>query len=363
MRGPRAARPEGDARPAARGAGATARELTIAEVRRETADAVTLVLADPAGADVRFRPGQFFTLLVDVDGESLRRAYSACSSHLDPSRVAVTVKRVDGGRVSSHLNDRARAGDRLRVLGPSGDFGLAPDPARARHVVLVGGGSGITPLMAILRGVLAVEPDSRVTLVYGNRCASDVIFASELDALAEAEPRLAVHHVLEEPDPRAAATGRLDEATAGAVLDRVLAADAPAARAFYVCGPDPMMAAVRAALVARGVAPGDVHEERFASLRPATPHGPQLATIRLGGRDHAVQVAAGASLLDAGLDAGLPMPFSCAMGGCGACAVELRAGAVDLDEPNCLDPDERAHGKILACVARPLGPCTIEVAP
>lgn len=346
------------ARAATRGASATARALRIAEIRRETADAVTIVLADPSGAPIGFRPGQFFTLLVELDGEPVRRAYSACSSHLDPGQVAITVKRVAGGRVSNHLNDRAQVGDPVRVLGPSGDFGTAPDAANARHVVLLGGGSGITPLMAIARGILAVEPASKVTLVYGNRRAADIIFARDLAALAAAHPALTVRHVLEEADPCAVRTGRLDDAAIAALGDE-LGFDATAE--YFVCGPEPMMAGARAALVARGIPATRIHEERFASVRATPVRSAQLATIRLGGKTREVTVPAGGSLLDAGLDAGLPMPFSCAMGGCGACAVELVSGAVDLDEPNCLGADERARGTILACVARPLGPCVIAV--
>lgn len=343
---------------APRGATAIARALVIAEVRRETADAVTLVLTDPTGAPIGFRPGQFFTLLIELDGELVRRAYSACSSYLDPTRVAITVKRVAGGRVSNHLNDRAAVGDPIRVLGPSGDFGTAPDPAQARHVVLIGGGSGITPLMAIARGVLAVEPASKVTLLYGNRRAADIILASALDALVAAHPALTVRHVLEEPDPCAVRTGRLDEATV-ASLAAELGLDATAE--YFVCGPEPMMAAAKAALIARSIPATRIHEERFASVRATPVRGPQLATIRIAGKAREVTVPTGGSLLDAGLDAGLAMPFSCAMGGCGACAVELVSGAVDLDEPNCLGADERARGTILACVARPLGPCVIAV--
>jgi len=347
--------------PAISGATASARELIVLDVRRETADAISLVLGDPTGAPIPFRPGQFFTLLVDVGGEVVRRAYSASSSHLDPSRVAVTIKRVAGGRVSNHLHDTAVAGMPVRVLGPSGDFGLAPDPGVARHVLMLGGGSGITPLMSIARGVLASEPRSRVTLLYGNRGAADIIFARELDALAAAHPALRVHHVVEQAHP-SMRTGRLDQDTTSAVLDDALAGTTP--DACFVCGPEPMMIAARAALIARGLDPARIHEERFASLRTTTTeHAAQPLTLRSASATRTITVAAGATLLDAGLDAGLPMPYSCAMGGCGACAVTLVDGAVDHDEPNCLTPAERARGRVLACVARPTAPCTIDLEP
>ncbi len=347
-----------------------ARTFEIAAVTRETADAVTLTLRDPSGLAIPFVPGQFFTLLVPLDGEPtpLRRAYSASSSHLDPTQVTITIKRVDSGRVSSHLVEHAAPGQRLSVLGPSGDFTLAPDPTAARHIVAIAGGSGITPIMAITRAVLAGEPASRVTLLYGNRDAPSIIFAAELARLA-ADPahagRLDVRHVLEDRGAfTAAATGRLDATTVAAQLDAAgIGAGTAAGVIYFICGPEPMMAEARAALVTRGVAAEHIREERFtAPARRQTSHAPsaQPLTIRRAGVALDVIVPAGSTILDAGLAAGVPLKLSCAMGGCGACAVKLTAGEVAMDEPNCLGPSDRAAGTILACVARPLSPCTVE---
>ncbi|HUQ07994.1 MAG TPA: ferredoxin--NADP reductase [Kofleriaceae bacterium] len=343
---------------------ARARTLEVVDVTRETADAVTLTLRDPAGAAIPFVPGQFFTLIVALgDDAPLRRAYSASSSHLDPSRVTITVKRVEGGRVSSHLVDTAAVGMRLAVLGPSGDFTLAPDAAAARHVVAIAGGSGITPILSITRAVLDVEPASRVTLLYGNRDAASIIFAHELDALVAASAgRLVVRHVLEDASGRPGAnTGRLDAATVAAELDACRGCDAGAT--YYVCGPEAMMAEARTALLARAVTAANIREERFSSpARRQTSVAPttQPVTIRRAGVALDVIVRAGDTILDAGLAAGVPLRLSCAMGGCGECAVKLTAGDVAMDEPNCLSDAERAGGKILACVARPLTPCTVE---
>lgn len=348
---------------AASDSAARARTLEVTAVTRETVDAVTLTLRDPSGLAIPFVPGQFFTVLVPLaDGAPLRRAYSASSSHLDASQVTITVKRVADGRVSSHLVDHASVGMRLSVLGPSGDFTLTPDAGASRHVVAIAGGSGITPIMAITRAVLDVEPASRVTLLYGNRDAASIIFARELDALA-ATGRLDVRHVLEDATGRQDATaGRLDAATVAALLEGCTAGDAT----YYVCGPEAMMAEARTALAARAVPAAQIREERFtsparrqASIAPAA----QPVTIRRAGVALDVIVPAGATILDAGLAAGVPLQLSCAMGGCGACAVKLTAGEVAMDEPNCLGADERARGTILACVARPLSPCTVEASP
>jgi ferredoxin-NADP reductase len=268
---------------------------------------------------------------------------------------------VAGGRVSGHVHERVAVGDVIPVLGPSGEFTVAIDPAARRSLVLVAGGSGITPILAILRAVLGHEPDSRVALIYGNRGDADIIHRGVLDELAARHgDRLVVRHVLEEPREVAATRGRLDRATVAAELDALgeRAADAD----YYVCGPTAAMAAVQDELAARGVPAARVHVERFATAeRKAGPRSAQPLTLRVAGKRHDVVVPADGTILDAGLAAGVAMPYSCAMGGCGACAVDLRAGEVDLDEPNCLSPDERARGRILACVARPTGPCEVSL--
>ncbi len=333
---------------------AAARPMVVRELRRETADATTLVLADPTGAVVTWVPGQFLTLMVTIDGQVLRRAYSINSD----VELAVTSKRIPGGRVSTHLNEHIRVGDTIPVLGPSGEFKVPPD---ARELVLIAGGSGITPIMAIARA--ARKSGLRAALIYGNRTAADIIFRTELDRLG-----VPVRHVLEvaENVPRTVSDtagrptlGRLDRATLAGELDAI----APGAEAHYfVCGPAPVMAAAREELQARGVPAARVHEERFATAeRKVRARTTQRLTVRRGPLVSDVVVAPDATLLDAALAAGVTMPYSCAMGGCGACAVDLVAGDVDLDEPNCLSPDERARGRILACVARPCGPCTVAV--
>ena len=340
------------------GSAARARTLEIAEVRRETADAVSLVLRDPLGRAFEVVPGQFFTVLVTVDGVELRRAYSCSSSHRVTDTVTITVKRIGGGRVSTYLNEQARVGMPLQVLGPSGEFTFAPDPAATRHLVGIAGGSGITPIMAIARALLEGEPGSRMTLLYGNRDAASIIFDRELAALAETG-RLEVRHVLEDASGKPGArAGRLDAATVAELL-----AEAPADATFYVCGPEGMMAEARSALTARGVPAERLREERFtapARREESRTSTAQPVTIRRSGVALDVIVPPGQTILDAGLAAGVPLKLSCAMGGCGACAVQLTSGEVVMDEPNCLTDVERARGTILACCARPVTACTVE---
>ncbi|HEX3343146.1 MAG TPA: ferredoxin--NADP reductase [Polyangiaceae bacterium] len=344
------------------------RPMRVAHLVRETPDAVTVVLVHPGGEPVAFAAGQFFTLHVRLpDGDIARRAYSASSSPLDPARVAVTVKRVAGGRVSTHFVERLREGDVIDVHGPSGSF--TPAPARGpRRIVLVGGGSGITPLASIARTLLATEPDTRVVLVYGNRAREDVIFHDALHALAGEHPnagRFVVRHVLESPPAGwSGGVGRLD----GAALERELAglgiADALPTE-YYLCGPDPLMQAARTFLAGRGVAHASIHEERFVSAHAspaAAPSAAHAVVVRSRAGVGRLVVPPGRTLLEAAFDARVDLPFSCTVGGCGACRVRLVDGDVAMDEPNCLTPEERAAGYVLACMSRPGSACTVEVA-
>jgi ring-1,2-phenylacetyl-CoA epoxidase subunit PaaE len=262
------------------------------------------------------------------------------------------------------------------VLGPFGSFVVGPrtglSPA-GRRLVLVAGGSGITPLASIARMLLASEPTCELALVYANRGIADAIFASALAALAATHPgRLTVTHVLEQAHTGfEGEIGRLDRATVARVLDALPSA-ADGDTAFFLCGPDGMRDEVLHALATRGVADASIHVERFSvgprphagpsSGRPTTSSkGARPLAIRVRGQTHSTLALPGMTVLEAGLAAGVDMPYSCAVGGCGACRVKLVAGAVELEEPNCLSEAERSLGYVLACVGRPSGPCTVEV--
>ena len=338
-------------------------------VRRETPDVVTLVLddADDGGAPFDFRPGQFFTLVVDIDGRPVRRAYSASSAPGSP-QLEVTVKHVEGGRFSSHVHRDLRAGDRLAVRGPSGSFHIRP-PASG-DIVLVAAGSGVTPMMSMIRTRLAARTDGgrteggRTALLYSSRTEQDVIFADELRRLEREHPdRFSVTHVLTCRDRR------LD-------ADRVrrwvteLSPDRDAH--YYICGPEPLIGTVRGALTGLGIPEALVHHELYTSAAdlhpraadPATaPAVPWQMAVEQDGQPVAtVLVEPGQTLLDAGLTAGLPMPYSCTVGNCGECVVKLRAGQVAQHEPNCLTPRQQADGYVLTCVGRPMSKVTVDIA-
>jgi ferredoxin-NADP reductase len=336
------------------------RAVRIAEIRRETSDAVTLVLADAESAESAgrpgtfdFLPGQFFTLVADVDGRPVRRAYSASSAPGAP-RLEVTVKRVDGGRFSTHVHENLRVGDRLSVRGPSGSFHA--DPSAAGELVLIAAGSGVTPMMSVIRTLLA-GPGGRITLLCTNRGAEDVIFADELVRLEREHPeRLAVTHVLTREH------GRLDPAGLHDWLTNLR----PARDArYYLCGPEALMDMVRGVLAERGVPDERVHLERYSSgPDPVTAGGAPQELVVVDGEHEAgsVVVEPGQTLLDAGLAAGLPMPYSCTVGSCGDCMVKLRDGQVAMSGPNCLTSQEEADGYVLTCVGCPLSKVTVDIA-
>jgi ferredoxin-NADP reductase/predicted pyridoxine 5'-phosphate oxidase superfamily flavin-nucleotide-binding protein len=333
------------------------REVRIAEVRRETPSSVTLVLEDagdsPGSFD--FQPGQFFTLVTDIDGRPARRAYSA-SSAPGSSRLEVTVKHVEGGRFSTHVHRRFRTGDRLALRGPSGSFHAEPQPPD--EIVLIAAGSGVTPMMSMIRTQLASRTGrDRITLLYSSRSEEEIIFADELAKLAKDNPdRLSVTHVLTGRD------GRLD-------ADRVhgwITGLSPAPDAhYYVCGPEPLMDAVQSVLTGLEVPDELVHSERYTSgadtMVAATV--PQEMIVEQDGHLVGTSVVEpGQTLLDAGLASGLPMPYSCTVGNCGECMVRLRSGDVAQNEPNCLTPQQKADGYVLACVSCPLSKVTLDIA-
>ncbi|MFF7778417.1 2Fe-2S iron-sulfur cluster-binding protein [Streptomyces tanashiensis] len=333
--------------------GARTHRLRVVEVIAETADAHSLVLqAPPENADrFTYRPGQFLTLkLPGADGRPAARCYSLASSPHTGEPLKITVKRVAGGYGSNWVCDRLAAGDELEVLPPAGTF--TPDSLDG-DLLLVAGGSGITPVLSIAKSALA-EGRGRVALLYANRDESSVVFREELRALAQDHPhRLLVVHWLESLQGLPS-------------VDRLAATLAPyAGREAFVCGPLPLMDAVEQALRTLG-APGDrIHRERFFSLgadvfdAPAVPRGADAggggtAEVELDGETHTVAWPPAAPLLDVLLAAGVDAPYSCREGACSACTCRVVAGEVKMLRNDVLDDQDVAEGYVLACQALPL---------
>ncbi|MFN2376474.1 MAG: 2Fe-2S iron-sulfur cluster-binding protein [Candidatus Binatia bacterium] len=325
----------------ARGAApSTLLRLKVAEVVQETPSTRTFVFEEGA---IEYRAGQHLTLVAELDGRTHRRCYSFSSA--PGSRPAITVKRVEGGVLSNWLHDHVTAGDTLRATPASGRFTVADDACSPRHAAMVAGGVGITPVLSMTEALLRDEKDSRVTLLYGSRCETEIIFRDRLEAMQAAFPaRLRVVMALDEATADwKGLVGSLDgrrvaEATAGSDVQE-----------WYVCGPLPMMDSVVAALQEQGIPADRVHLERFqyaATTTLALPAAP--AALVFGRSGKAVAAGVGTTILEAAEQAGIALPSSCRMGGCGACKVKV-VGRVVAAEPNCLTEGERADGYALAC--------------
>jgi ring-1,2-phenylacetyl-CoA epoxidase subunit PaaE len=335
--------------------------LRVAEVIRETDDATTIIFENP-DENLEYLPGQYLTLILPDGTTRTRRAYSICSSPDCDDAIGITVKRVDEGKVSNYLNDHMKVGDTFEVLKPMGNFTPSLDPQHSGHYVLIGGGSGITPLMSILKSVLAMEPLSKITLIYQNRNEDTIIFKDAIDKLVrEYQERLHAVHVLSRPGAGwEGHAGRLNKALFEQILQEE-AVDSGKAE-FYICGPSGMMETAKGALADLNVPAKNIRTESFVASpvsKETAPAGEEAietrtVTITLDNEEHEVLVPAGKSILEAALDQGLNMPFSCQSGLCTACRGKLLRGRVYMEEDDGLTEDEIEEGYVLNCVGHPM---------
>ena len=341
--------------------------LKVLEVIRETADANTVVFEAPADGSFAYLPGQYLTLKFDVGGESLRRAYSLCSSPITEANLAVTVKRVADGRVSNHIADKVNAGDTVEVMPPMGNFRLEVDPARAHHYVLIGGGSGITPLMSIIKSVLEKEPNSKLTLIYGNRDINSIIFKSQLEAFeASHADRFRTIHSLDTADGSwTGLTGQLNRQVLLGVLSDVMGID-NLPKSFWLCGPGGMMEEAEAAMGFLGIAKNDIKKESFTASLPSADKAPTVTSagkaadytikVILDGDEKEVLVKQSATILEAVIDAGMDPPYACQMGVCCTCRAKVSSGTVEMEEDEGLSDTEIEEGYVLTCQSHPMTP-------
>jgi ring-1,2-phenylacetyl-CoA epoxidase subunit PaaE len=339
--------------------------LQVKEVAHETSDSVTIYFWHPLSEQIKYKAGQFVTVIVPAGeaGKKVRRSYSMSTSPHSDTSIGITVKRVSGGLVSNYLNDNVKVGDFLEVVEPMGNFYAEPDADKARHIVLFAAGSGVTPLMAIAKSILKMESGSRITLIYGNRSEESIIFKQKIDELQnQYGNRFNVQHLLTRPsDFWVGHKGRISQ---GMAIRLMKEADTDFAKdEFYLCGPIGMMEDVIAGLGIYNVSKERIHKENFHTAIADSDDDSadeedslktQTVKVKYEGEEYEFEVKPHQTILEAALDLDIDLPYSCQAGMCTACMGKCTEGKVKMDEEDGLTEKEIKQGYMLTCVAHPL---------
>ncbi|MEM9708476.1 MAG: ferredoxin--NADP reductase [Pseudomonadota bacterium] len=336
--------------------------LTVTDVEKTIRDAVVVTLKPDDPDAFVFTQGQYLTFRRDFDGTELRRSYSICAGKND-GLLRVGIKRVDGGAFSTWANSELEVGDRLDAMPPMGNFYAATD-ADAPHYLAFAGGSGITPVLSILRTALVDEPDARFTLVYANRTLNTIMFREELEDLKNFYlGRLNVIHILEDESQEIDLfRGRVDGAKCKALFNTWI--DIASVNMAYICGPEPMMLAISEALEAHGLAKAQIRFELFASSQPGrtktrarsasdTDKGVE-GLVTVGGEARSLIIPGATSLLDAALENNIDAPYACKAGVCSTCKAKVLDGEVEMIANHALEDYEVEAGYVLTCQCFPV---------
>jgi ring-1,2-phenylacetyl-CoA epoxidase subunit PaaE len=328
--------------------------LQVKEVSQETSEAVNIAFWHPISEQIKYKAGQFITVSVPgMDGKKVKRSYSMSSSPNADTAVTISIKKVTNGYVSNYLNSQIKAGDFLEVIEPMGNFHFELG-VNNRNIYLIAAGSGITPLFSILKTILKGESNSKVHLLYGNKTADQTMFKAELDALAGQNPdRLSLRYVFSQEGESA----RID---ANFFTNWLNSNASGLADAFYMCGPEAVMDAVRGVLDSKGISKENVHYERFNApvldAEEAAEEGVkmQMVTIKYDGQTHEIVVPPHKTILEAALELDIDLPYSCQAGMCTACLGKCTSGKIIMDEEDGLTEKEIKEGYVLTCVSHPL---------
>ncbi|HKX87900.1 MAG TPA: 2Fe-2S iron-sulfur cluster-binding protein [Sphingopyxis sp.] len=341
--------------------------LRVAEIVPETDEANSIRFEVPTELRDKFafKPGQHLTLRATLGGEEVRRNYSLCTAPDDQDWM-VTVKRIAGGIFSNWVGDQLKPGDVLDVMPPHGSFTTDFDASKSRHLVGIAGGSGITPVMSLIKSTLKYEPGSRFTLLYGNRDSSSVIFLEALAALKDKHlGRLEIYHFLDaEEQDIELFNGMLDRARCEEAIEH-LVPDAAEVDGWFICGPGPMMDAAEGVLLDRNIPRERIHIERFTADRPPEAVAREIehlqsraegvtVSVTLDGRTRKVPFTQG-NILDSARASGLPAPFACKAGVCATCRAKVTSGKVEMAARYGLTDEEVDAGYVLTCQSVPLG--------
>ena len=348
---------------AQKGVKPTFHSAKVLEVRRETADCVSVALEVPNAETFSFVAGQYLTLRSTINGQEVRRSYSLCSSPLS-GELRVAIKQVDQGVFSTWANTELKAGDTIETMPPMGNFALEIEPSDEQTYVGFAAGSGITPVLSILKTVLERAPKAKFILFYGNRKTNSIIFKTELEDLKDAYMgRLEVHHVLSREDQgNDLLFGRIDEARASQFAVQI--PGVKAAAGHFLCGPEAMIKGVQSALEQAGVASMNIHFELFTSAAPAAEKAPAASassgdaavTVVLDGEETHFTQGPKDFILDSALDAGADVPYACKGAVCCTCRAKVLEGEVEMAMNYSLTDDEVAEGFVLTCQSMPRSP-------
>jgi ring-1,2-phenylacetyl-CoA epoxidase subunit PaaE len=345
--------------------------LEVADVQQETPEAIVVSLRIPPELrdEFKFIHGQYVTLKLFVNNEELRRSYSICSSPLDMEEIRIAVKKVDHGRASTQLVDKLKPGMHIEAMTPMGNFHTVLNREHEHHYVAFAAGSGITPILSILKTTMRTEPKSRFTLFYGNTEEGRIIFREKLAELKTQYPdKLQVHHILSKgTHSDELFNGRITTEKAVKLLKAYV--NDPLHKEYFICGPEQMMVNVSEALEKSGVSKKHIHVELFStpvsqegkkevahSTSPSAA-GTSAVKVILDGREHELTVdPKGDAVLDAAIDAGLDVPYACKGAVCCTCKAKVLEGQVEMAMNYALTDEEVADGYVLTCQTHPRSP-------
>jgi len=346
-------------------------QLTVSEIKNETLDCVSVTFDVPSNLikDYEYIQGQHLTLKLLVNGKEVRRSYSLCSSPMIKEPLRVAVKRVKGGLGSNFIYDNLKKGDVIEIMTPMGNFHTELKNTNKKHYVLFAGGSGITPMMSIIKTTLIAEPQSTLTLFYGNFDEASTIFKKELDEIVSLNPgRFTLHYIFEKPSSQnisADLIGMLTKDKVKEVISKYLERN-PVIE-YFVCGPGPMMDNVKEVLESNNVNKNFIHIEYFTSAveepkKDASEIKGSICevTVIADGKETTFQLATdGDAILDAAMDAGVDAPFSCKGAVCATCRAKVMEGKASMTMNYALTDDEVEEGYILTCQAHPTTPVVV----
>jgi ring-1,2-phenylacetyl-CoA epoxidase subunit PaaE len=339
--------------------------LTVANIEHTIRDAVVVTLVPEKSELFKFIQGQYLTFKHDFDGEELRRSYSICSGR-DEGLLQVGIKKVVGGAFSIWANESLKIGDQLQAMPPMGKFHTEIEPNKAKHYLGFAGGSGITPLLSIIKTVLAAEPQSTFTLVYANRSVNSIMFRSVLEDIKNLHmQRLNIIHVLEDNAGEIDLfTGRVDSEKCARLFETLI--DPRAVDIAFICGPEPMMISIRDALKEQGLTKEQIRYELFASAQSGrskkrivskTKHDAVSTTkvqVTLEGESRSFSMPRDTTLLEASLENDMDAPHACKAGVCSTCRAKVTEGEVEMVTNHALEDDEVEKGYVLTCQCYPL---------